>query len=165
MISTSDITSAGLWVATWEGPYHVTPGDRGGPTAFGIALAYHKDFTEAQLQAITVNEAATYLAAHYMPAHAELLPYAIATPLLAFAVLEPAAAVKCLEAAVGDAQDGVIGPETARLAASLPTTGPDGLLVRYFRACMAHLSTRPDFATNAVGWATRQMAASQAVLT
>lgn len=157
-ISSADIEKGSLWVAEWEGPYHVSPGDIGGPTAWGIALTYHPHLTDAKLQVMTKEEGAAFLATRYMPRNATLLPSCLATPLLAFSVLEdPSTAVMALQGALGVGRDGQIGPITAAAAAAVD---PKALLRKFFRACMEHLQTRPDWGSDGAGWSTRQMAAS-----
>lgn len=156
-----EIAKAALWVATWEGPFHCDPSDPGGATAYGISIRWHPEFTLAQLQALTVSQAATFLAQQYMPKGADQLPASMATPFLAFAVLEGTqAASKALQAAVGVNRDGDIGSETLKAVDAIPLLGQNGLLVRFYRACVEHLQGKPGWATDGAGWATRQMAAS-----
>lgn len=159
MISPGDIAKAALWVAEYEGPYHVSAGDPGGATAYGISLRYNSaDFTDAQLQAISPESAAQFFIKRYCPKGAEALPSYLATPLMAFSVLEgPELAVKTLQRALGIKADGYIGPETA---AESGKPAPKALLIAYFRECMERLHGRPDWSTNGIGWECRQMAAS-----
>jgi lysozyme family protein len=154
-----DLDAGALWVASFEGPYHVSPGDPGGATAFGISLRYHAaDFTDAQLRALSVNEAASFLAARYAPDSWLSLPSYLATPLIAFSVLEgPVQAAMALQRALGVHADGDVGPQTA--AAALKPT-PKALLTQFYRECMERLHTRPTWVLEGTGWECRQFAAS-----
>lgn len=154
-----EIAAAALWIAEYEGPYHVDPQDPGGATAYGIALRYHQqDFTDAQLRALTPEGAATFLASRYQPEGANLLPGFVATPLLAFSVLEgPIQAVRALQRAAGVKVDDQIGPATAAAVAALK---PKTLLVRFFRACGERLRESDGWIRYGIGWECRQMAAS-----
>ena len=156
MISQGDIAAAALWVATYEGPYHDDPNDPGRATAWGLSARYTK-FTDAQLQAMTVTAAAQYYVENYAPKNYDLLPSYFATPLLAFAILETSQAVICLQRSLGVPMDGVIGNQTAAAAGR---RAPKLALLNYFRECMRHLQTRPDWAAEGLGWQCRQFAAS-----
>lgn len=154
-----------LWVAHWEGPYHVDPKDPGGATAWGVSLRYNSDrFTDAQLKALTPDGAAKYFAERYWPAGADDLPDYLSIPLIAFSVLEgPTQAVRALQRALDIKVDGGIGPQTI---ASADTTAPiakrDAFLVAYFRACRQRLTHSADWALDGEGWEARQFAASLA---
>jgi len=158
MISPGQLSAAGLWVTSREGPYHVDPLDPGGATSWGISIRYHKEFTDAQLRALTQTDAAAFLVKNYWPDHAEDLPDFLAIPLLSFSVLEgPTQAVMCLQRALVVHVDGGIGPQTIH-AANLPTQ--EALLESYFGACMDRLHGRADWIREGTGWERRQFAAS-----
>jgi lysozyme family protein len=156
VISQGDIVASAIWVATYEGPYHCDPNDPGGATAFGLSIRYTK-FTDAQLRAITVADAAQYYVQNYAPKNYSLLPQYFATPLLAFAILETSQAVIALQRSLGVPQDGVIGNQTAAAAAR---EAPKLALLNYYRECMRHLRTRPEWPEEGLGWECRQVAAS-----
>lgn len=160
-MSAGDVAAAALWVANFEGPYHIDPRDPGGATAWGLAVRYHPELA-SRLPTLSVDEAAAILATQYWPQDAEELPPVVCTPLLAFSVLEgPTAAAQTLQRALGVAVDGHIGPQTAAAATRLE---PAVLLLNFFRACMEHLHEKPGWPLNGVGWECRQFSASVAAL-
>lgn len=159
MTSAGDVAAAGLWVATFEGPYHCDPRDPGGATAWGVSARYHPKLAD-QLKYMTVQQAAAILAQEYWPDGADALPSIIAIPLLAFAVLEgPLIAAQALQRSLGVSVDGVIGPNT--VAATVSIKAPD-LLLNFFRECMEHLHGKAGWALNGTGWECRQFSASLA---
>jgi lysozyme family protein len=156
-------TNAGLWVANWEGPYHVDPHDPGGATAWGVSLRYNSaHFTDTQLRALTPQEAAAYFADNYWPKYADTLPNYFAIPLLAFSVLEgPTQAAYALQRSLGVPADGDIGAKTIAAAAST-TSRRDQFLTAFFRACRQRLTESSQWVRDGEGWEARQFAASLA---
>ena len=155
--------AAGLWVANWEGPYHVDPHDAGLATAWGVSLRYNSaHFTDAQLRALTPQGAAQYFADRYWPQYADTLPVYFSIPLLAFAVLEgPVQASYALQRSLGVKVDGDIGAQTIAAAAST-VTRRDQFLTAFFRACRQRLTDSPQWIRDGEGWEARQLAASLA---
>jgi len=154
---------AALWVANWEGPYHVDPHDPGGATAWGISLRYNSaHFTDADLRQLTAQDAADYFVAHYWPENADQIPAYLSIPLLAFSVLEgPVQAAYALERALGAPVNGGIGPQTIAAAATT-LTRCDKFLTAFFRACRQRLTESPQWLRDGEGWEARQFAASLA---
>lgn len=158
------LSAAGLWVATFEGPYHFDPRDPGGVTAYGVSKRYHPDLTDAQLRAFTPETAGQFLVRHYWPqgSGGAALPDCLATPLLAFSVLEgPTQAVRALQRAVGVKVDDDLGQATAAAASSMK---PKPLLLAFYRECMRRLHEVPGWLLEGLGWECRQMAASMEAL-
>jgi lysozyme family protein len=157
MITAGQLAAAALWVTEREGPYHNDPRDPGGETAWGFALRYHPELT-GSLQTLTQQQAAQMLAKQYWEASWNDLPSYLATPMLAFSVLEgPGQAAQCLQRALVVHVDGDIGEQTIH-AATLPM--PIALLESYFGACMDRLHVSPTWSRDGTGWERRQLAAS-----
>ena len=102
-----------------EGGYVDHPADRGGPTCYGITLntlaAWLGTATLETLKSLTVEEAAEIYRAMYLRKfQIDLIkPDELCAHVLDCAVLHgPTRAIRWLQAAVGAAQDGIIGAET-----------------------------------------------------
>jgi lysozyme family protein len=100
-------------------PYHLTPGDEGGPTAFGFDLKSNPDLTDAVLRAMTAATAAQRYAETVWPAvHGDSLPAVLQTPVFNAAVLDgPEHAIVLLQRSLGIPDDGKWGPQTERVVA------------------------------------------------
>ena len=143
---------------TLEGPYHVTAGDPGGPTAYGIALAYHPELTEDDIRNMTPGRAATIITQQYWPKGADALPGYLATPLLAFCVLAgKETGVMVLQQAMRLPTDGNIGPQTIAAAAA---ANEWDLLREFFESQMRHLIGKSGWGESGVGWMGRAFAAA-----
>jgi lysozyme family protein len=150
-----DITAAALWITGREGPYHNDPNDPGGETAWGVSARNHPGLVIAN---VTQPQAAQIFVEQYWPKGADQLPTYLATPLLAFAVLDgPVQAVMALQRALVVTADGAVGPQTIAAAASAKQ---NDLLETFFGACLTRLMQSPNWSTYGIGWARRQFAAS-----
>jgi lysozyme family protein len=127
-------------------------GDSGGETKFGISKAAYPSLDIANL---TLAECkAIYKRDYWGPAGCDAVPEAIKFDLFDTAVNSGVrSAVRLLQKAVGEAEDGVLGPKTLQAVQSMP---PDRLRLR-FSACRrllwSSLSTWPAFGR---GWTIRQ---------
>jgi lysozyme family protein len=154
-----------LWVANWEGPYHVDPRDPGGATAYGVSIRYNADrFTDAQLRSLTPQGAADYFVERYWPRGANALPDYLSIPLMSFSVVEgPTQAVYALQRALDVKVDGDIGKATIAAAATTAPTGRrDEFLTAFFRACRKRFAESAGWSLDGEGWEARQFAASLA---
>lgn len=165
MISLGDLAKAGMWVTRVETGKIVSD-----PwlSKWGVSIHYHQNFTEAQIRNLTQDEAIPVLTSEeYWPPSWNALPRYLAIPMLAFSVLDgPVSAARALQAALGVAQDGQVGPETCAAADAADGTDPvNGLLRRNFEAQMKRLQdSSPRWLIDGIGWAGRQAAAMAAAM-
>ena len=138
-------------------PYHVTPGDPGGATAYGWALKENPDLTDADLRAMTPTIAAERYYARFWPAiKGDQLPENLHLPMLDTAVVEgPRTAIKCLQRALGLVDDGVIGPVTLRTAHAL---AGNGLLEKFGAERIVEMSNCQNWPHDRRGWSRRVIA-------
>ena len=104
------------WVISWEGSkYENVPGDDGGATKYGIDQASHphvdiKNLTEDQAEQIYWDES-------WVKLHAEELPLGVSEVMSNIAINTGIGhATKWLQEALGTTADGIIGPNTIKLA-------------------------------------------------
>jgi lysozyme family protein len=134
-----------------EGGYTAGKGDLGGETKFGIS---HRAYPTLDIPSLTLEDArAIYLRDYWGPAGCDAVPDGIKADLFDTAVNSGVSrAVKLLQRAVGEAEDGILGPRTLQSinAMSAPR------LVAWFNgarlAFMAGLAVWPTFSR---GWALR----------
>jgi len=112
-------------VAKWEGGWSDHPHDNGGATMYGITIGTlsawrGRPVSKAEVKALTKDEALQiYRAWYWQPVRGDDLPAGV--DLVAFdpAVNSgPSRGAKWLQAAVGVAQDGMVGPATVKAAQS-----------------------------------------------
>lgn len=131
--------------------------DSAGLSKWGISQGSHPEITADDIRMMTAAEAGMIFAASYWPARADELPYYLATPLLAACVLQGReTGVEILQAALGTAIDGAIGPQTL-MAAKLANAKP--LLARFLGEQVRHLQKALMWPLDGVGWLTRSAAA------
>jgi lysozyme family protein len=134
-----------------EGGYVNNPADPGQETKFGISK---RAFPLEDIKAMTLTRAKALYADHYwQPSGCDQLPDAIRFDVFDMAVNSgPVAAIRCLQGAVGTAQDGVIGQKTISAAEAMDAPR----LLAHFNAArlrmMTDLKTWPVFGC---GWARR----------
>lgn len=134
-----------------EGGYTPGKGDPGGETKYGISK---RSYPNEDIPNLTLERAkAIYRRDFWEQAGGEVLPERIRFDLFDMAVNSgPRQAIKTLQRALGENEDGLIGVRTLMAANAM---NPDRLLAR-FNACrlifMSDLSTWPAFGR---GWAKR----------
>jgi len=150
------------------GKYTDVPGDRGGPTKFGITLATligwrrrdnpKASVTADDVKALTEAEALDiYLAQYVRDPGFLVLPDPLMPILVDMAVNHgPTAAVRLLQRAVGAEVDGVMGPATRDLVQKLPTGRIRAALCAerqlYYATIVANDVTQAKFL---IGWTRR----------
>lgn len=134
-----------------EGGYVADSRDPGGRTKYGIS---QRSYPGEDIAGMTLDRAkAIYLRDFWGPAGCDAVPDAVKFDLFDAAVNSGVkAAAKMLQRAVGETQDGIIGPRTLQAVQSMPAPR----LVARFNGVrlefMAGLSTWPAFGR---GWARR----------
>jgi len=134
-----------------EGGYTEGKGDPGGETKYGISK---RAYPSEDIKALTLETAkAIYLRDYWGPAGCDAVPDGVRFDLFDTAVNSGTkTAAKLLQRAVGEAEDGVIGPRTLQALGTMP---PDRLRARFNGArlqLMAGLPTWPAFGR---GWVLR----------
>ena len=134
-----------------EGGYVDDPRDPGGRTKYGIS---QRSYPGEDIAGMTLDRArAIYLRDFWGPAGCDAVPDGVKFDLFDAAVNSGVkAAAKMLQRAVGETEDGIIGPRTLQAVQSMPAPR----LVARFNGVrldfMAGLSTWPAFGR---GWARR----------
>jgi lysozyme family protein len=134
-----------------EGGYVNNPADPGGETKFGISK---RSYPAEDIAGLTIDRAkAIYLRDYWGPAGCDALPDAIRFDVFDTAVNSGVrTAVKLLQRAVGETEDGVIGPRTLQAVGSM--AGPR-LAARFNGARLSYMTDVPAWATFGRGWARR----------
>jgi lysozyme family protein len=134
-----------------EGGYVNNPADPGGETKFGISK---RSYPAEDIAGLTIDRAkAIYLRDYWGPAGCDALPDAIRFDVFDTAVNSGVrTAVKLLQRAVGETEDGVIGPRTLQAVGSM--TGPR-LAARFNGARLAYMTDVPAWTSFGRGWARR----------
>jgi lysozyme family protein len=134
-----------------EGGYCNNPADPGGETKFGISK---RAYPALDIAALTVDQAkAIYLRDYWGPAGCDAVPECIKADLFDMAVNAGVRkAIMGLQAAVGTAEDGVLGPHTLQAANSMQA---GSLVARFNGARLAHLATLSSWPAFGRGWANR----------
>lgn len=127
-------------------------GDPGGETRYGISKAAYPGEDIANM---TKERAASiYRRDYWGPAGCDAVPEPLKFDLFDMAVNSGVrAAIKALQKAAGEVEDGVLGPRTLQSVQSIP---PDRLRLRFSaarRLLWANLKTWPNFGR---GWTIRQ---------
>lgn len=123
-----------------EGGYVNDPRDPGGETKFGISK---RSYPMEDIAGLTLERAkAIYARDFWGPAGCDAVPDGARYALFDLAVNSGArTAVKLLQGAVGETDDGILGPRTITAASSMPSAR----LVA--RLCAARLKLMTDLAT------------------
>jgi lysozyme family protein len=134
-----------------EGGYVNDPRDPGGETKYGIS---HRSYPGEDIAGMTLERAKTiYLRDYWGPAGCDAVPDGIKFDLFDMAVNSgKTAAIRALQKAVGEAEDGVLGPRTLQAMSGM---NPVRVAARFNGArleMLASLSTWPAFGR---GWARR----------
>ncbi len=158
-------------IVSHEGGYADHPADLGGPTKYGVTartLAHWRGVPEYEVSAedvrrLTLEEARAILRRRYVEApRIDRLPPHLIEPMADTAVLMgPRRAVRLLQTALnrmgyGLAVDGVLGPETAHIAAvASPRMARHLLIVERIGHHVDRIRARPDQHVFARGWFAR----------
>jgi lysozyme family protein len=134
-----------------EGGYVNHPSDPGGETNFGVSK---RSYPGEDIKAMTLARAKQIYARDYWgPAGCDCVPDAINFDLLDTAVNSGVrAAVKMLQGAVGEVQDGVLGPRTLMAVGSMD---PARLVARFNGHRLDFMNDLPAWPTFGKGWAQR----------
>lgn len=134
-----------------EGGYVDHPNDPGGETKFGISK---RSYPGEDIKNMTLDRAKfLYRRDYWGPAGCDAVPDAARFDLFDMAVnsgVKPA--VKMLQKAVGETQDGILGPRTLQAVSSMP---PARLCARFNGARLEFMTSLPSWATFGRGWARR----------
>lgn len=159
----SDAFAAALaHVLHYEGGYSDHAEDPGGATNHGITHitleAWRgKSVTKADVAALSLDEArAIYRKNYWDTCRCDDLPPALAFMTFDCAVNQGVGrASRFLQAAVGAAQDGAIGPKTI---AAVKAADPRKAVTEYAARRMVHYGELSTFSTFGLGWSRRLMA-------
>jgi len=148
------------FVLSAEGGYVDDPLDPGGATNLGITLRVlsewrHTAVTKSDVQNLTRDEAgAIYRARYWNTVHGDNLPAGVDLMVFDAGVnLGPGRSARMLQAAVGAAEDGAIGPETLR-AVGGHHNDPD-LISKLADRREAYYHSLPTFSHFGTGWTAR----------
>lgn len=151
-----------------EGGYVDHPSDPGGATNLGItratlAKARGRSVTKADVKALTREEAGRiYRRSYWDAVRADDLPAGLDLALFDFAVNSgPGRAIRSLQAVLGVASDGRIGPGTLAAAAAASPGATIRALTRERLRFLRALSTWPVFGR---GWTSRTTRVEEAAL-
>jgi len=151
-----------------EGGWSDHPKDPGGATNRGITLATlstwrGRKVTKAEVKALTVEEAgAIYRANYWNVVKGDDLPAGVDFAVFDFAVNSgPARAARHLQALVGTAADGVIGPKTL---AAVKAKDPKDLVRSLTRSRLDFLSRLDTWPIFGKGWRARVLDVEKAAL-
>ncbi|HEX2136967.1 MAG TPA: glycosyl hydrolase 108 family protein [Microvirga sp.] len=151
-----------------EGGFADHPLDPGGPTKFGITVATLARWRGRAVGADDVRAlgeaeaAAIYRRLYWDAVSADELPDGVDLALFDFAVnAGPTRAARTLQAALGCAVDGAVGPLTVAAARAAPAPATIRALTR---ARLDHLSRLPTWPVFGKGWRRRVLAVEKAAL-
>lgn len=134
-----------------EGGYVDNPRDPGGETKYGIS---RRSYPGEDIAGMTLERAkAIYRRDYWGPAGCDAVPDALRFDLFDAAVNSGVpAAIRLLQRAVGEVQDGVLGPLTIQAASSMPAPR---IVARFNGARLAMLADLPAWPAFSRGWARR----------
>lgn len=142
-----------------EGGFVDHPSDPGGATNFGIS---QRSYPGEDIRGMTLARAkAIYLRDFWGPAGCDAVPDASRFDLFDMAVNSGVSrAVKTLQRAVGEREDGIIGPRTLQAAQSMPAAR---LVARFNGVRLDYMAGLHNWPAFGRGWAKRIAANLQAV--
>lgn len=134
-----------------EGGYVNHPTDPGGETKFGIS---RRSYPSEDIRNLTLERAkALYMRDFWGPAGCDTVPDGVKFDLFDMAVNSGVrAAVKTLQMAVGETQDGILGPRTLQAVQSMPEAR---VVARFNGARLGFMASLPTWTTFGRGWARR----------
>ena len=134
-----------------EGGYVNDPRDPGGETKFGISK---RSYPAEDIAGLTLDRAkAIYRRDFWGPAGCDAVPDAIKFDMFDTAVNSaPRTAIKILQRAVGELDDGILGPHTLLAATGMD---PERLIARFNGWRLDYLNDLPTWPAFGRGWAQR----------
>ena len=134
-----------------EGGYVDHPADPGGETKFGISK---RAYPSEDIKGLTLDRAKEiYLRDYWKPAGCDSVPDGLKFDLFDMAVNAGVrTAARCLQRAVGETADGIIGPKTL-LAIEMESVAR--LCARFNGYRLEHLASLPTWPAFGRGWARR----------
>lgn len=134
-----------------EGGYVYDRRDPGGETKFGISA---RSYPSEDIKGLTLERAKTiYQRDFWGPAGCDAVPEGIKFDLFDMAVNSGVSrALKTLQAAVGEVQDGVLGPKTLQAINSMPAPR---LVARFNGARLDFMTSLSTWVAFGKGWARR----------
>ena len=142
-----------------EGGYVDHPADPGGATNFGITK---RSYPGEDIRGMTLARAREiYKRDFWGPAGCDALPEALRFQVFDAAVNSGVrAAVRMLQACVGEVEDGILGPKTLQAVQSMPAAR---LVARFNGRRLAFMTTLSNWPAFSRGWARRIAANLQEV--
>ncbi len=134
-----------------EGGYVHHPADPGGSTKFGISK---RAYPGEDIENLTLERSkAIYQRDFWGPAGCDAVPPALRFDLFDMAVNAGVGkAIRTLQRAVGETEDGIIGPRTLQAISSMP---PARLIARFNGHRLEHMASLPHWPAFGRGWARR----------
>lgn len=134
-----------------EGGYVNDPRDPGGETKFGVSK---RQYPGEDIAGLTLARAkAIYLRDYWGPAGCDAVPAGAKFDLFDMAVNSGVKrAVRCLQEAVEETADGILGPRTLQAVQSMPAAR---LAARFNGARLQFMTDLPTWQTFGRGWARR----------
>ncbi|MFZ9585576.1 MAG: glycoside hydrolase family 108 protein [Pseudohongiellaceae bacterium] len=134
-----------------EGGYVNDPRDRGGETKFGISK---RAFPLEDIKNLTLDRAKSVYKTHYWgPAGCDAVPPAVKFDLFDTAVNSGVGrAIRLLQRAVAETEDGILGPRTLQAVQSMPA---DRLRARFNAHRLLFMADAPTWPAHGRGWARR----------
>jgi lysozyme family protein len=146
-------------------PYHVTPGDPGGATAWGVIQTTYDDYRDAHdlhTQSVKLMTPAERSDIYHSTYWTSGLPRGVDLMVFDFAVTSgPGRSRKFLQAAVGAPADGEIGPQSR---AAVAKHAPAELVKSLAAHQLAFYRSLPTFHLFGGGWTNRTDARKAAAL-
>ena len=147
-------------------PYHVTPGDRGGPTAWGVTFAAYAAWRRAHGKLATTDfdllhaakdDLAVLIRTNYWNAvQADHLPPGVDLLVYDFGFGSgPGTSARVLQRALGVGQDGVVGPATL---AAAHAAGRSTLVPQLAAMHQSFYASLADYVLFGRGWSRRNSA-------
>lgn len=134
-----------------EGGYVNNPADPGGETKYGISKRSHPG---EDIAAMTLERAKDiYRHEYWGPAGCDAVPDGIKFDLFDMAVnAGPRTAIRALQRAVSETDDGIIGPRTLQALSTMPSAR---LIARFNGHRLEHMASLTNWPAFGRGWARR----------
>jgi lysozyme family protein len=134
-----------------EGGYVNNPSDPGGETKYGISKRSHPG---EDIAGMTLERAKTiYQHEYWGPAGCDAVPDGIKFDLFDMAVnAGPRTAIRALQRALEETDDGIIGPRTLQALSTMPSAR---LIARFNGHRLDHMASLPHWPAFGRGWARR----------
>ncbi len=134
-----------------EGGFVRNPADPGGATKYGISK---RSYPHLDIEHLTIEQARSiYLRDYWGPAGCDAVPDGIKFDLFDMAVnAGPRTAIRALQRALEEADDGIIGPRTLQALSTMPSAR---LIARFNGHRLDHMASLPHWPAFGRGWARR----------